>query len=106
MTIYGGTFAPAAAPEKTWRCELTWERTDTIATVAGGGCSQWESLAGGGGVPVTTTTASLDRCDVTRQYVPVCLTKGESAVGGGGGFRLTPALTSSHLMLTTTWSRC
>ncbi|KAG6356722.1 hypothetical protein INS49_014596 [Diaporthe citri] len=82
VTIFGGTYTPSAAPEKTWRCEMTvGELHDTLV---GGDCSLWETPSGAADASTIATTG-LGRCAVSRQYVPVRLTAGELAGSWGTG---------------------
>lgn len=81
VTIFGGTYTPAASPEKTWRCEMTVG--DEFNTLVAGDCSLWETPSGA--ADASTTTTGLGRCAVSRQYVPVRLTSGEVAGSWGTG---------------------
>ncbi|KAI7775713.1 hypothetical protein LA080_006442 [Diaporthe eres] len=79
VSIFGGTYTPSEAPEKTWRCEMTEAMGEAWETLVGGDCSLWESPSGA--ADASTTTTGLGRCDISRQYVPVRLTAGDAEHG-------------------------
>lgn len=107
VTIFGGTYTPSAAPEKTWRCEMTEGDMPSYGTLIGGDCSLWESPGGG---DASATTAGLGRCDISRQYVPVRLTAGEMEAGGwgtgGGSYWFNPTVVNNEVISTLSLERC
>lgn len=106
--VYGGTYTPSGAPEKTWRCEMTeGEYLEEYETLAGGDCSLWESVSGADAASATTT--SLGRCDVSRMYVPVRLTAGAVVEGGwgtGGSHWFHPTVANSEAVSSLSLERC
>lgn len=106
ITIFGGTYTPSAAPEKTWRCEMTEGDMPSYGTLIGGDCSLWDSPGG----DASATTAGLGRCDISRQYVPVRLTAGEMEAGGwgtgGGSYWFNPTVVNNEMISTLSLERC
>lgn len=106
ITIFGGTYTPSAAAEKTWRCEMTEGDMPSYGTLIGGDCSLWDSPGG----DASATTAGLGRCDISRQYVPVRLTAGEMEAGGwgtgGGSYWFNPTVVNNEVISTLSLERC
>lgn len=106
VSIFGGTFSPAAAPEKTWRCEMTGDQGVDYGTLVGGDCSLWESSGG----DASATPTGLGRCAVSRAYVPVRLTAGDMLAGGwgtgGGSYWFHPTVANNEMISSLSAERC
>lgn len=106
VSIFGGTYTPSEAPEKTWRCEMTKAMGEAWETIVGGDCSLWETPSGA--AEGSTTTTGLGRCDVSRQYVPVRLTSGELGGNWGSGtsYYFAPTNANNEMITALSMERC
>lgn len=106
VSIFGGTYTPSEAPEKTWRCEMTEAMGEAWETLVGGDCSLWETPSGA--ADASTTTTALGRCDVSRQYVPVRLTAGElgGEWGSGASYYFAPTNANNEMVTALSLERC
>ncbi|KAL1875167.1 hypothetical protein Daus18300_003235 [Diaporthe australafricana] len=106
LRVYGGTYTPSGAPEKTWRCEMT--RGADFGTLVAGDCSLWESSSGADAAS-TIMTEGVGRCSVSRMFVPVRLTAGAVEPGGwgtGGDYWFNPTNANNGFISALSSERC